>query len=246
MRRQGRRCGNFAVSHAHIANQMSSRTTDTPSRTPVASLDRFFELLQQPAGPAAFNPWRDQDCGTDALANAAAARCERLRCFLSTRPRWLLLGEASGYQGAHVSGIPFTSERLLLEGAIPRVDIGGQRLSTRARPWSEPSATTVWGALHALGRADSTLLWNACPWHPHRPGELQSNRTPTPAERRAGIPVLESLLAAFPGVRCFAVGRLAAQSLADFAVTATPLRHPSMGGATAFRDGLRRALAEEL
>ena len=59
------------------------------------------------------------------------------------------------------------------------------------------------------------------------------------------MPVLESLLAAFPGVRCFAVGRIAAQSLAQFGVAATPLRHPSMGGATAFRAGLHRALAEE-
>lgn len=224
---------------------MNSRIlADTPV-TPDTALALFFSLLQQQAGPDAFNPWRDVDPGTDAVSDAAAARRERLSAFLAAQPRWLLLGEASGYQGAHVSGIPFTSERLLLEGAIPRVDVGGRRLSTRPRPWSEPSATTVWGTLHALGRAGSTLLWNACPWHPHRPGQLQSNRTPTPAERRAGIPVLEALLRAFPGVRCFAVGRLAAQSLAEFGVPATPLRHPSMGGATAFREGLRRALAEE-
>lgn len=210
-----------------------------------ARLSRFFELLATPTGPAVFNPWRDHDQGTDALPNAAVARLQRLQAFFGTRPRWLLLGEAAGYQGAHVSGIPFTSERLLLAGAIPRVDVGGQRLSTRARPWSEPSATTVWGTLHALERASDTLLWNAYPWHPHRPGVPQSNRTPTPAERRAGLPVLEALLAAFPKVRCFAVGRNAEASLAEVDVVATPLRHPSMGGATAFRDGLRRALREE-
>jgi uracil-DNA glycosylase len=192
-----------------------------------------------------FNPWRDHDAGTDAQDNAPIARLERLRAFLDTRPRWLLLGEASGYQGAHVSGIPFTSERLLLEGVIPRVHIGNRRLSTRARPWSEPSATTVWGTLQALERTEDTLLWNAYPWHPHRPGEPQSNRTPTPTERRAGLPVLQALLAAYPGVRCFAVGRNAEASLAEVGVAATALRHPSMGGATAFRDGLRRALAEE-
>ena len=192
-----------------------------------------------------FNPWRDHDAGTDAEDKAPIARLERLRAFLDTGARWLLLGEASGYQGAHVSGIPFTSERLLLEGVIPRVYIGNRRLSTRARPWSEPSATTVWGALHALKRSDDTLLWNAYPWHPHRPGVPQSNRTPTPTERRAGLPVLQALLAAYPGVRCFAVGRNAEASLAEVGVVATALRHPSMGGATAFREGLRRALAEE-
>jgi uracil-DNA glycosylase len=208
-------------------------------------LSRFFNLLAAPTGPDVFNPWRDQDPGTDALPEAAAARVRRLRAFFTVLPRWLLLGEAAGYQGAHVSGIPFTSERLLLADAIPRVHVGGQRLSTRARPWSEPSATTVWGTLHALDRAGDTLLWNAYPWHPHRPGVPQSNRTPTPAERRAGLPVLEALLAAFPKVRCFAVGRNAEASLAEVGVVATPLRHPSMGGATAFREGLRRALREE-
>jgi uracil-DNA glycosylase len=224
---------------------MSIESIPAPPGEPHAALGHFFRMLLAPAGPAVFNPWRDRDSGTDALPDAAAARLARLRAFFAAQPRWLLVGEASGYQGAHVSGIPFTSERLLLEGAIPRVDIGGRRLSTRARPWSEPSATTVWGALHALGRASTTLLWNAYPWHPHRPGLLQSNRTPTPAERRAGLPVLEALLAALPGVRCFAVGRLAAASLAEFGIAATPLRHPSMGGAPAFRSGLRDALAAE-
>ena len=210
-----------------------------------ARLEAFYERLLTPTAGAVFNPWLDVDPGTDAQPDAAAARLLRLRAFFAVRPRWLLLGEAAGYQGAHVSGIAFTSERLLLAGAIPRVDIGGQRLSTRARPWSEPSATTVWGTLHTLGRAADTLLWNAYPWHPHRPGMPQSNRTPTPIERRAGLPVLEALLAALPAVRCFAVGRNAEASLSEMGVRATPLRHPSMGGATAFREGLRRALAEE-
>lgn len=213
-----------------------------------AACTRFFELLVAPCGPGVFNPWRDHDPGTDALpaAAAATARLARLQAFFNTQPRWLLLGEAAGYQGAHVSGIPFTSERLLLADAVPRVHIGGQRLSTRPRPWSEPSATTVWGTLHALGRATDTLLWNAYPWHPHKAGVPQSNRTPTPAERRAGIPVLETLLAALPGVRCFAVGRNAEASLAEVGVVATPLRHPSMGGAVAFREGLHRALSDEI
>lgn len=231
-----------------MAMEISAHCTSPAATPPLAAapvLASFFRLLAVPAGPAVFNPWRDQDPGTDALPDAARGRVERLRAFFGTQPRWLLLGEAAGYQGAHVSGIPFTSERLLLEGAIPRVDIGGRRLSTRGRPWSEPSATTVWGTLHALGRAEDTLLWNAYPWHPHKPGVMQSNRTPTPLERRAGLPVLAAVLAAFPGVRCFAVGRNAEASLAEVGIPATPLRHPSMGGATAFRDGLRRALAEE-
>lgn len=148
----------------------------------------------------------------------------------------------TGYQGCHVSGIPFTSERLIMAGEIPRVSSEGQRLSTRHIPWSEPSATTVWGTLTELGIAEQTALWNAFPWHPHKPGNRQSNRTPTREERMLGVPVLKALLAAFPQAAVFAVGRTAEASLREVGCEARPLRHPSMGGATLFRKQLRAAL----
>jgi uracil-DNA glycosylase len=92
----------------------------------------------------------------------------------------------------------------------------GRALHQRAsgdQPWSEPSATTVWNTLLALGIAADTALWNAFPWHPHRPGQLQSNRTPTGAERARGLVVLDALLSAFPGVPLYAVGRHAEAAL---------------------------------
>jgi hypothetical protein len=206
-------------------------------------LARFWRLLRQEAGPNVFNPWVDHDAGTDLQRNAPAKRRERLAAHLDADVRLVLVGEAPGYQGCHVTGIPFTSERLLIAGSIPRVVAGAPRLSSRHIPWSEPSATTVWGTLHGLGLADHTVLWNAYPWHPHRPGELQSNRTPTPAERVAGIPVLEALLTAFPSARVFAVGRTAEASLRDAGQSAEALRHPSMGGAALFRSQLRKAMS---
>lgn len=209
--------------------------------TPGRALATFFELLHRPAGPDAFNPWTARDAGTDLPADAPAQRLERLRRHLDCEPRWLLIGEAAGYQGCHVSGIPFTSERLILAGAIPRLPASA-RLSIRARPWSEPSATTVWKNLHALGIAEVTILWNAYPWHPHRRGVLQSNRTPTPAERAQGAPVLHALLAAFPGARALAVGRQSQAALAELGIGAPALRHPSMGGAMEFASGLRGAV----
>jgi uracil-DNA glycosylase len=168
------------------------------------------------------------------VKDAARQRVERLRAHLATDATFVLIGEAAGYQGCKVSGIPFTSERLILEGVIPRLDGSATRLSSRTRPWSEPSATTVWKTLHALGIASRTVLWNAYPWHPHQPGGRHSNRTPTRAERLAGVPVLEGLLGLFSGAQVFAVGRNAESSLAELGIPAISLRHPSMGGATAF------------
>ena len=207
------------------------------------ALKTFLSLLSAPCGPLVFNPWRDHDPGTDAVTDAPAARLQRLRAHLSTKARYLLLGEAPGYQGCHVTGLAFTSERLLMAGSIPRIDIAGQRLSTRHIPWSEPSATTVWGALYELGIAETTVLWNAFAWHPHKPGDLQTNRTPTPAERRLGQPVLMKLLQHLGDVQVLAVGQQAATSLRELGIEAKTLRHPSMGGAALFREQLRAAVS---
>ncbi len=169
-------------------------------------------------------------------------RLERLRAHLATEAAFVLIGEAAGYQGCKVSGVPFTSERLILEGVIPRIEVPPGRLSSRPRPWSEPSATTVWKTLHRLGIASRTVLWNAYPWHPHKPGVLHSNRTPSRMERQAGVSVAHGLLRLFPGARVFAVGRNAESSLAELGIPAPCLRHPSMGGATTFARQLQAAV----
>ena len=207
-----------------------------------ADLSEFFRLLANDTGGSVFNPWTQRDAGTDAAGNGPQARRARLAAHAGTGARRILVGEAAGYQGCHVTGIPFTSERLVIAGQIPRVASDGRRLSTRHIPWSEPSATTVWKTLQALRIASDTILWNAFPWHPHRPGEPQSNRTPTRSERQQGLAVLAALLSAFPDAQLYAVGRHAEAALQEAGRRALPLRHPSMGGATAFRLGLEAGL----
>ena len=202
-------------------------------------MKRLLAMLDAPSRMQVFNPWRDHDPATDRDRSAPRQRLARLRQHLDCDARLILVGEAAGYQGCHVSGIAFTSERLLLEGRIPRVPVDA-RLTTRARPWSEPSATTVWGTLHELELADSTVLWNCFPWHPHRDGVLQSNRNPTREEIAAGRPLLDLLCAQWPKASVIAVGKAAAGALAFLGREAPCVRHPSMGGATEFRAGLRR------
>ena len=86
--------------------------------------------------------------------------------------------------------------------------------------------------LSELGLEDDVLLWNVVPTHP---GTQTSNRRPTRAEVEAGLPFLEELARG----RCpVAVGRLAHATLGGAYV-----RHPSHGGASAFRAGLARVLA---
>ncbi|HEY2741511.1 MAG TPA: uracil-DNA glycosylase [Gaiellaceae bacterium] len=143
--------------------------------------------------------------------------CERLGSYLEAQraARVVLVGEAAGYRGARVSGIPFTSERQLT-GAGP----------------AEATATVVHRVLAQLGVEGDVLLWNVVPTHP---GSETSNRRPTREEVQAAAPFLEELTR---GRTAVAVGRLAAAAL-----DAPYVRHPSHGGAAAFEAGLQRAFA---
>jgi uracil-DNA glycosylase len=149
---------------------------------------------------------------------AASARLRtRLAAYLSSRRSApiLLVGEAAGYRGARISGIPFTSERQLT-GAGPR----------------EASATIVHGVLAELGLEDQVLLWNVVPTHPGTPS---SNRRPTRDEAAAGLRFLEPLT---HRRQVIAVGRLAQE-----ATGAPYVRHPSHGGARQFRAGLLESVS---
>ncbi|PIU17211.1 MAG: hypothetical protein COT19_02035, partial [Gallionellales bacterium CG08_land_8_20_14_0_20_59_87] len=158
---------------------------------------------------------------------------------LACEPEFILAGEAPGYQGCRYSGIAFTSERLLGEGAIPRIPAPG-RLSTRRLPFSEPSATIVWKTLYRLGIAERTILWNAMQLHPHRADSLWSNRTPAPAEIQLGEPALRILIEVFPRAKIVAVGKKAEGLLGAMGVkVAGAVRHPANGGATEFARGLQ-------
>ena len=142
---------------------------------------------------------------------------KRLRDYLDERTgvRVVLVGEAAGYRGARVSGIPFTSERQLT-GIGP----------------AEASATIVHRVLASLDVENEVLLWNVVPTHP---GNESSNRRPTRAEVEAAAPFVAELTR---GRVAIGVGRLAAATL-----DVPYVRHPSHGGAVAFEQGLRQAFA---
>ena len=148
----------------------------------------------------------------------AALRRDRLAAYLAEREGapLLLVGEAPGYRGARVSGLPFTSERQLT-GHGP----------------AEATATIVHGMLGELGLERDVLLWNVVPTHP---GTASSNRAPTGAEIAAGR-VFAAELAA--GRRVVAVGRIAQRALGG-----TYVRHPSHGGALAFAAAFRAVIEE--
>ena len=140
---------------------------------------------------------------------------ERLSGYLARHAgaELLLVGEAAGYRGARVSGIPFTSERQLT-GSGP----------------AEASATVVHRVLDELDLTEHVLLWNVVPTHPHRPGKPDSNRRPRASEIEESRTFLEELAV---GREVVPVGRVA-----EAALGIAGIRHPSHGGALKFRAGL--------
>jgi hypothetical protein len=176
-----------------------------------AAIASFVERLAEADIGATFNFYRD--------GIGAEMRRARLADYLASRERAaiLLVGEAAGYRGARVSGIPFTSERQL-SGCGP----------------AEASATIVRRVLEELGLERSVLCWNLVPTHPHRPGRPESNRPPTKGEIAAARRFLDVLAA---NRRVVALGRLAQRELG-----ASYVRHPAHGGGGSFRAGLIEVL----
>ena len=165
-------------------------------------LDNFVQLLKASPSGAVFNPWWQIDGANDLGANSPAIRRKQLAVYFRERlgkARLAIVGEALGYRGGHFSGIPMTSERMLLgkqKDAVaalyerrnlehrvghgvhrpPLQILSGIKPRRTSKPsvcpdgFSEPTATIVWGALLKIGLLPGEfVLWNAFPWHSFDP-----------------------------------------------------------------------------
>ena len=218
------------------------------------SVEKFLRQLKESPSGAVFNPWWHVDEENDTGPREPRIRRKQFRAYLCDRlgkARLAIVGEALGYRGGHFTGIPMTSERILL-GRNKNVGIGAKQffsdiVACRTSKqeicrdgFSEPTATIVWSSLLKLGiKPTEFVLWNAFPWHSFdsRRGML-SNRMPNNSERAAGLPVLKAFLELFPCDQVVALGRIATAQLEAIDADASHLRgirHPASGGAKLFR-----------
>ena len=207
-------------------------------------LDKFLRLLKASPSGAVFNPWWQIDEENDIGPHSPAIRRKHLTVYFRERlgkARLAIIGEALGYRGGHFSGIPMTSERMLLRKQ--RHIVAGIKPRRTSKPsvcpngFSEPTATIVWGALLKIGvLPDEFVLWNAFPWHSFDPrrGPL-SNRMPNKSEQLSGRPVLKAFLELFPCEQIVALGKIAGAQLEQLGANVLCIRHPASGGAKLFR-----------
>jgi hypothetical protein len=184
-----------------------------------------------------FNQYSDNDLRFDLPKGDRIRRknlLNHLRSF-SKRPTVFLIGEAAGPWGCRFSGIPFTSERMLLSGVLP---FEGYQSSTHDPPYSEISATIFWKVL--LPYHPQFFVWNAVPFHPHKRGEILSIRHPTRAEIYTHSKVLSKMLSLMKPKHIVAVGRKAELALKVLGKSSISVRHPSQSGAREFTKGIKR------
>lgn len=172
-------------------------------------------------------------------------RRHNLRLYLeqmkALKPEILMLGEAPGYRGCRLTGVPFTSEKILKTHPFFRNE-GYQFINPENHLMSEQSATIIWNVLELFDR--KPLIWNIFPFHPYKGEDLKTNRTPNEAELNFGKHLLLQLLEFFPIKRIAAVGRKAESKLAEMNLDHAYVRHPANGGKQKFVEGMAKILNE--
>ncbi|MEM6654680.1 MAG: uracil-DNA glycosylase [Planctomycetota bacterium] len=184
---------------------------------------------------------------TDSLRNPYdASEClQNLRVYLETLCSYpysghLLIGEAPGHKGCALTGIPFTSQRVLSSSTHPFIIELQPSLSVSGNV-TEASATVVWDYLSDCSAVPA--MWNVFPFHPHKPGNLQSNRTPKTTEVHTGRRYVELILDILRPTSVIAVGRTSATAMGHLFpdLGMETVGHPSFGGKADFLAGVGSA-----
>jgi hypothetical protein len=196
-------------------------------------LARFFDLL---AGLQEQTP-ADAEFLYDARTADGALRLANLRRYLelTAGASTVLVGEAPGWRGATITGVPFMSVREV--SARPGLLTGGAEgdgftlPADPAAAW-ELSASIVQKSLRTW--PTMPVSWPVYPNHPFRAPDPATNRAPRAPEVAAGAVIALELVAALGARRVVAIGRKAERALAAAGVEAVPVRHPAQGGAALF------------
>lgn len=206
--------------------------------------EHFVEAISIPMLPRVHNPW-GQICPLEISVQGAEDRKARLQAHLSSpAPALIIVGDAAGHKGTRYTGIPFTTEKLLSEGFIPRVRLPRRsgRIMKRDVVTQDRTAEAVWRTLHDNGMAENTILCNAMPWHPEGERGSTSDRRPTDREINLGRVYLQVMLDMYPNVPVAAVGAIAEKSLRDLSVTFYSLKDPDSFGDIEFNNSINQLI----
>jgi uracil-DNA glycosylase len=210
-------------------------------------MSRFDRLLRELASVDVSHRACNQYSSVTGDVTANSIRRRNLGRYLelldALHTRTLLIGEAPSYRGGRVTGIPFVSEVVMLNGVtlddslkVLGAEHGFRRAVDEGKPTTEASATMVWGTIRSM--SPLPLLWNAFPFHPFHDGNPFSNRAPSAGELEIGARFIAMLLRLFTIEQVVAIGNHASTSLTEMNIAHTKVRHPSNGGKNKFVEGM--------
>lgn len=156
------------------------------------------------------------------------------------KPKIILVGEAPGYRGCRLTGVPFTSEHLLMKN-MDGLDLFGEEKGYKQslkgeKLLKEATATIIWDTLVKYDLM--VLSWNAFPFHPYKQGNVNSNRTPLKSELLIGEKPLLKMIEMFQIEKVIAMGNKAEESLQKLGINCEKVRHPAQGGKNKFVEGI--------
>lgn len=206
----------------------------------MVQFDKFIhELSSTAVASNVYNQYADQHPES---ATRKANLSLYLRQMEKVQPKLMLVGEAPGYRGSRLTGVPFTSEHLLINN-MPGLTLfgaaNGYRLPIQKdKLRKEATATIIWSTM--IEQNLMMLSWNAFPFHPHKTGNEMSNRTPLKKELALGEPFLLELISLFEIETVIAMGNKAYESLTKLGIECQKVRHPAQGGKNHFVEGIRQ------
>ncbi len=154
-----------------------------------------------------------------------------------SKSKLMLLGEAPGYKGCRLTGVPFTSENILANHSYFQ-DNDYKFINENLE--KEQSATIVWNVLQEF--ENKPLIWNIFPFHPYDGKNYNTNRTPNENELEFGKEYLLKLLEIFKIDTIAAVGRKPESKLKGINIKSQYVRHPANGGKSKFIEGINNII----
>lgn len=175
----------------------------------------------------------------------SAIATNNLKLYLNNiykfKPKILFVGEAPGYKGCRITGIPFTSESILTKKFKKGLfgSENGYKIINKNEPQKENTATIIWETFNSNKKL-IPCFWNAFPFHPHYKGDFQTNRKPNKYELEMGIKYTKKLIKILKIKKVIAIGKVSYNLLLKNDIQCEYIRHPANGGKTEFIKGLKK------
>jgi len=190
------------------------------------------KLKQKKSNDRVFNPYQN-----DKILQNLKSYFEYLYKYNHTNI--LLIGEAPGYKGCRITGIPFTSSELFTKSDIKIFkDLKDTVFLEKIE--HENTASIIWEYLKS--KNELPIFWNSFPYHPFNVNNPKSNRPPTNEEIEEGKYFIKELVKIFNPKIIAAIGRKGEKVLSEIYPNQTIeyIRHPSYGGKKKFIEGMEQ------